>query len=68
MRTFKPLILLPFAFILAAAVPHAQAPAAAPFALTVESIMRGPDLVGYPPENLRWSADSRTPYFDWRRP
>src|SRR5205823_6271912 len=25
------------------------------FALTVDSIMRGPDLVGYPPDNLRWS-------------
>ena len=38
------------------------------FALTVDSIMRGPDLVGYPPDSLRWSADSRTLYFDWRKP
>ena len=43
MRTFKPLILLPFAVVLASAAPRAQAPA--PFALTVDSIMRGPDLV-----------------------
>jgi len=69
MRTPKPLILLLLAFILHAAAPAAQAPATAiPLALTVDSIMRGPDLVGYPPENLRWSADSRTLYFDWRRP
>jgi dipeptidyl aminopeptidase/acylaminoacyl peptidase len=36
--------------------------------LTVDSIMRGPDLVGYPPADLRWSADSRKLYFEWRKP
>ena len=30
--------------------------------------MRGPDLVGYPPDSLRWSADSQKLYFDWRKP
>jgi dipeptidyl aminopeptidase/acylaminoacyl peptidase len=50
-----------------------QRPAAAPetkggFALTVDSIMRGPKLVGYEPTGLRWSADSRELYFEWRRP
>jgi len=38
------------------------------FDLTLDSIMRGPTLVGYPPTDLRWSADSRELYFDWRRP
>ncbi len=38
------------------------------FQLTVDSIMRGPDLVGYPPEGLRWSADSAKLYFEWRKP
>ncbi len=38
------------------------------FALTVDSIMRGPELVGYPPDSLRWSADSQKLFFDWRRP
>lgn len=38
------------------------------FQLTVDSIMRGPDLVGYPPDGLRWSADSQKLYFEWRRP
>ena len=37
-------------------------------ALTVDSIMRGPELVGWPPTAVRWSADSRQLYFDWRRP
>ncbi len=44
------------------------APKADKFALTVDSIMRGPELVGYAPDSLRWSADSRTLYFDWRKP
>jgi dipeptidyl aminopeptidase/acylaminoacyl peptidase len=38
------------------------------FALTVDSIMRGPDLVGYPPDGLRWSGDSQKLYFEWRKP
>jgi len=38
------------------------------FLLTVDSIMRGPDLVGYPPDGLRWSADSQKLYFEWRKP
>jgi dipeptidyl aminopeptidase/acylaminoacyl peptidase len=48
----------------------AQTPPAKPdgkFALTVDSIMRGPDLVGYAPDGLRWSADSQKLYFDWRK-
>jgi Tol biopolymer transport system component len=30
--------------------------------------MRGPDLVGYAPTGLRWSADSQKLYFEWRKP
>jgi dipeptidyl aminopeptidase/acylaminoacyl peptidase len=48
----------------------AQSPASKneKLALTVDSIMRGPDLVGYAPDNLRWSADSQKLYFEWRKP
>ena len=49
----------------------AQKPAASPapkLQLTVDSIMRGPSLVGWPPTGLRWSADSQHLYFDWRKP
>jgi dipeptidyl aminopeptidase/acylaminoacyl peptidase len=42
--------------------------APAPFPLTVDSIMRGPKLVGFPPTGLRWSGDSARLYFEWRRP
>ncbi|HSK11208.1 MAG TPA: prolyl oligopeptidase family serine peptidase [Vicinamibacterales bacterium] len=37
-------------------------------ALTVETIMKGPSLVGYPPSALRWAADSSELYFEWRKP
>jgi dipeptidyl aminopeptidase/acylaminoacyl peptidase len=37
------------------------------FELTVDSIMRGPKLVGYPPSGLRWSGDSSRLYFEWRQ-
>ncbi len=43
------------------------APAAPRFELTVDSIMRGPKLVGYPPTDLRWSGDSSHLYFEWRQ-
>jgi len=42
--------------------------AAGSFPLTIDSIMRGPDLVGWSPTALRWSADSQMLYFDWRLP
>ncbi|MEW6323133.1 MAG: S9 family peptidase, partial [Acidobacteriota bacterium] len=61
--------LLVLVFILAVAtVPAAQRPAPPAFPLTIDSIMRGPELVGYPPSDLRWSGDSKEIYFEWRMP
>ena len=40
---------------------------AAGFELSVDSIMRGPKLVGYPPAGLRWSGDSSHLFFEWRQ-
>jgi Tol biopolymer transport system component/acetyl esterase/lipase len=37
------------------------------FELTVDSIMRGPRLVGYPPTNPYWSQDSQKVYFRWKQ-
>ena len=45
----------------------AQQPAAKKFELTVDSIMRGPDLVGYAPSGVYWSRDSQRAYFRWKR-
>ena len=46
--------------------PPQPAPARA-FELTVDSIMRGPDLVGYPPTGVYWSQDSGRVFFRWKR-
>jgi dipeptidyl aminopeptidase/acylaminoacyl peptidase len=61
-------------FVTLSALPRAQdAPRAAAaarvprFELTVESIMRGPKLVGYEPAGLRWAGDSSLLYFEWRK-
>jgi dipeptidyl aminopeptidase/acylaminoacyl peptidase len=37
------------------------------FELTVDSIMRGADLVGYEPARVYWSQDSQRVYFRWKR-
>ena len=58
---------VPAAVIALAAAALAAAAPSPKFELTVDSIMRGPKLVGYPPSGLRWSGDSRELYFEWRR-
>src|SRR5262245_1992620 len=47
----------------------AQQPQSTPkkFELTIDSIMRGPDLVGSEPTRVYWSQDSRRVYFRWKR-
>ncbi|MCI0660318.1 MAG: DPP IV N-terminal domain-containing protein [Acidobacteria bacterium] len=37
------------------------------FELTIDSMMRGSDLVGYEPNRVYWSQDSRRVYFRWKR-
>ncbi|MFN2415641.1 MAG: alpha/beta fold hydrolase [Pyrinomonadaceae bacterium] len=37
------------------------------FELTIDSIMRGPDLVGYAPAGVYWSQDSGRVFFRWKR-
>jgi hypothetical protein len=55
-----------------AAAPATAAPEArtvpADFDLSVASIMRGEQLVGRSPNQVRWSPDSRFVYFRWRDP
>ena len=53
-----------------AAKPSAAAGAAAAsgtMTLTVDSIMRGPALVGSAPTGVRWSRDSSKAYFTWQK-
>jgi dipeptidyl aminopeptidase/acylaminoacyl peptidase len=50
-----------------AAAPAARAQATPAMTLTVDSIMRGPALVGSSPSNIRWSKDSSKIYFSWQK-
>ena len=72
MRSFGagPLAIFVFAALVAPIGAQRPSPAPAPsrLELTVDSIMRGPELVGWPPTELRWSPDSQRLYFSWRRP
>src|SRR5215207_7260605 len=52
-----------FAFFLAAPV-AAQQPAST-FDFSIKNIMRGPELYGRQPQDVRWSADSKWIYFNW---
>ena len=57
-------MILPFGL---AALFFAQAQPAGKFALTVDNIMRGPNLVGYEPAQVRWSAGCDRIYFQWKQ-
>ena len=37
------------------------------FELTIDNIMRGPNLYGYSPEDLRWTPDGSRVYFSWKQ-
>lgn len=54
--------LLPFA------APPATAQQRASFDFTIKNIMRGPEVYGREPQNVRWSADGRWIYFTWLEP
>src|SRR5260370_8915732 len=41
--------------------------AAGKFELNIDTIMRGPGLVGYEPTGIRWSGDSQKIYFQWKQ-
>jgi hypothetical protein len=59
-----------FLSVLMAPLTLAQQPATTPtkkFELTVDSIMRGPRLVGYAPTNVYWAQDSQKVYFRWKQ-
>jgi len=35
--------------------------------LTIDYVMRGPGLYGYPPQDVRWSGDGKRIYFQWKQ-
>jgi dipeptidyl aminopeptidase/acylaminoacyl peptidase len=56
------------AVLLLCAALSANAQQTAPFDFSIKNIMRGPELYGRPPANVRWSADSKWIYFTWLEP
>ena len=59
----SPRFLIPFSFALLLL----QAQPTSKFALTVDSIARGPGLFGYEPSEVRWSGDGERLYFRWKQ-
>src|SRR5262245_25366506 len=45
----------------------ADASANGKFALTIDNIMRGFELVGYEPRAVHWSPDSQRVFFQWKQ-
>lgn len=43
-------------------------PVRVPFDFSIKGIMRGHEIVGRAPSDVRWSADSRWIYFSWNAP
>ncbi|MBX6331922.1 MAG: S9 family peptidase [Gemmatimonadaceae bacterium] len=62
--------LFPALALLAAAplTAQQQQPAASSFDFSIPNIMRGPEIVGRPPERVRWTPDSKWIYFYWLPP
>ncbi len=71
MRTFETLTACGLAFLMLAPQPSIYGQAADPkktkLELTIDNIMRGPGLVGYEPQGVRWSQDASKLYFQWKR-
>src|SRR5690349_6348484 len=61
----KSLSLLCVAFPIVTSSLAAQKPG---FDFTIKNIMRGPELYGREPQNVRWSADGKWIYFNWLEP
>jgi dipeptidyl aminopeptidase/acylaminoacyl peptidase len=56
-----------FAIGTAVFIVAASLPAQKKFVLSIDNIMRGPQLYGYEPADVRWSGDSKRIYFQWKQ-
>jgi len=52
-------------FALFLAIPAGAQTRDSSFDFSIKNIMRGPELYGRPPQDVRWSADSKWIYFNW---
>ena len=60
-----PVLAIVLAIVLASSL---AAQSAKPFDFSIRNIMRGPELYGRQPTNVRWSADNKWIYFTWLEP
>ena len=51
--------------LLALLIFAAPATASAQFDFSIKNMMRGPEIYGREPQNVRWSADGKWIYFSW---
>ena len=59
----------PYRLLLAASLIAAPVAAQQPkFDFTIANIMRGPEVFGREPQNVRWTADGQWIYFQWLEP
>ena len=67
---FAILLSTPIAAQSTVAPPSAERPAprTSAFDFTIANIMRGPEVAGRPPEDVRWTPDGRWIYFHWNEP
>lgn len=61
------LVSSPFATARAQQKPGGAPSTSQKFNLTIDNIMRGPELVGYEANFVRWSGDSQKVYFQWKQ-
>jgi dipeptidyl aminopeptidase/acylaminoacyl peptidase len=57
-----------FVFLFLVLAPALGSQQATNFDFSIKNIMRGPEVYGRQPENVRWSADSKWIYFTWLEP
>jgi dipeptidyl aminopeptidase/acylaminoacyl peptidase len=63
-------LILAYALTLSALAPLGAQNTSAPsqFEFSIKNIMRGPEIVGRPPQDVRWTPDGRWIYFRWLEP
>jgi len=66
----KCLLSLFFIFIILFGATQAQenSAKASEFELTIDNIMKGPELIGTAPSSVMWSVDGKKLYFRWQKP
>ena len=65
LKRFWPVVLA-LALALVMAGQRSPLSAQGKFPLTIDNIMRGPELYGYTPQDVRWSGDNQRIYFQWK--